>query len=85
MNFICKWKKGIMVIDSFEIDKKNSYFNINELVIVLSFFKTQCNDALIMFIEVEMSINDITYYNYLLILITFVTLLILKGVLPPIS
>jgi hypothetical protein len=74
-----------MVIDSFEIDKKNSYFNINELVIVLSFFKTQCNDALIMFIEVEMSINDITYYNYLLILITFVTLLILKGVLPPIS
>jgi hypothetical protein len=39
-----------MVIDSFEIDKKKSYFNINELVIVLSFFKTQCNDVLIMFI-----------------------------------
>lgn len=45
-------KGDILIIDSFGIDKNNSilYFNINELVIVFSFFKSQCNGALIMII-----------------------------------
>jgi hypothetical protein len=41
-----------MIIDSFGIDKNNSilYFNINEPVIVFSFFKSQCNCAFMMII-----------------------------------
>jgi hypothetical protein len=51
------------------LTKSISYSNINELVFVC-FFKIKCNDALIMITQVGMSIDDITYIFYLLIIIS---------------
>jgi hypothetical protein len=41
------------------LTKQISYSDMNELIIVFSFFRTQCNDVLVMITWVEMSINDI--------------------------
>jgi hypothetical protein len=57
--YVMDTKTNVMTIDSFGIDEKKSYSNMNELIIVFSFFKTQCNYVLVMITWVEMSINDI--------------------------